>query len=110
MSLEINITLEFLKEYLKVVLNTFIATIVLIFAIQIPRLEKFKDDKEKQTEIKKDWGKFLQRFVLLIIFILVTFLSLEFFIFGFLKDFVLAVTIVGLFYLFKSIFSYLRNI
>jgi len=106
----INLSPEILSGLLRTILNALIAIIALIFAIQIPRLDKFKKDLETQTEIKQDWQRFLERFITFIIFILVSVLLLESISYPRFSDFILALTMPGMYYIFKSTFSYVRNI
>lgn len=107
---QINIRAEFLINLLSVVFESQLALVALAFVVQIPRLKEYERVVETQKEIKEDWKRFLQRFVAFIAFILIAFLILEFFQSNRLINLILVITSAGLFYLFKSVFSYIKNI
>jgi len=106
----IAITSEFLSTFLKIVLESLIAIVVLAFGVQIPRLEQHRNDLETIKEIKYNWRKFLQRFLSFIIFLLTALLLLEFVAYPIFASGVLALTCTALVYIFEASFSFVRNI
>jgi len=108
--LKINIQLDFLKSFLNTILQSQVALIAIVFVVQVPRLEKYKQDPLVQSEIKEDWKKFLQRFIVFIIFTLASLLVLNYFNYVRLSNLILVITVIWLTYLFESLFSYIKNI